>query len=188
MNDNIEDIVDNLTRTEKPIIKNEEVKIENIDTIQEQIEAPDTSIFCPESIKEKELRLIHKKPQDYIEINIVKKIRIVDTFYISSKIRVFHYKDIVYNIDEEQVYLLPTKTGFFMPTSFYYEKKGIPISFKQTNKGITGKALSLLYDENLYTDLFSGDVSKYNLVIVILSIISIACFLIGLYLLFKGGI
>ena len=48
MNDNIEDIVDNLTRTEKPIIKNEEVKIENIDTIQEQIEAPDTRLAVPE--------------------------------------------------------------------------------------------------------------------------------------------
>lgn len=159
---------------------------EVVDTIQEQVETPDTTIFCPESVKEDDLKEINKNPQDYIEINMVKRIRIVDTFFIKSNIRMFHYKTVVYQIKEEEVYLLPTKTGFFMPTSFYYENNTYPISFKQTNKGITGKALSLLYNPDLYRDLFSENEAKYNLFIVILLILSIGFYLVGLYFLVKN--
>jgi len=158
-----------------------------IDTIQEQVEAPMTTIHCPESVKEDDLKEVTTNPQNYIEINIIKKIRIVDTFYIPSNIKKFKYRKIVYKIIEEEIYLLPTKRGFFMPTSYYYENFIEPVSFKQTNIGITGKALSLLYDENLYKDLFSGDEAKYNIFIVIFLIISISSYIVGLYYVLGGG-
>jgi hypothetical protein len=182
MSETIESLVDNLGMEKKTVKPVEKI----LEIVQEQIEAEDTTVFCPESLKEKELRDLHKNPEFYLEVNIVKTIRIVDTFYIKNNIKVFHYKKMVYNIVEEHVYLLPSKKGFFMPTCFYYENNIEPVSFKQTNKGITGKAFSLLYDENLYSDMFSVDENKYNLVIVILLSISIGSYLLGLYYLFKG--
>ena len=160
----------------------------SLDTIQEQIESPMTSIRCPESIKDKELKLIDKYPENYIEINFIKKIRIVDSFYIPSNIKKFNYGEIEYNIVEENIYILPSKKGYFMPTCFYKEEIVIPIDFKQKNKGISGKALSLLYDPGFYTDLFSSEEGKYNLFIVVLLIISISSFIIGLYFVLSGGI
>lgn len=167
-----------------PIV-NEDPK--NLDTIQEQIEAPMTTIHSPESIDEKELKKVGKNPENYIEINIIKKIRIVDSFYISSKLKKFNYKKIEYSIVEENIYILPTKQNFFMPTSFFYEGVKDPVSFKQTNEGITGKALSLLYNSKLYRDLFSEDFNEYNMFIVIFLIISIAGYFIGLYHLLGGS-
>lgn len=155
------------------------------ETIQDQTEAPNTSIYCPEGIKEEGLKDINKHPEMYIEINMVKKIRIVDNFFIKADTKNFHYKDKEYTIDEERVYLLPTKSGYIMPTAFYFEEKIKPTSFKQLNKGITGKALSLLYDENLYIDLFSVDESKYNFVIVILLIIGLCAYAGGMYVYFN---
>lgn len=159
-----------------------------IDTIQEQIEAPMTTIHCPQSVKENNLKEVKRHPEQYIEINIIKKIRVVDTFYIDATNKVFQYKERNHEIVEENIYLLPTKSGFFIPTIFYYEDNIKPTSFKQLNEGITSKALSLLYDEDLYIDLFSGDESKYNLFVVIFSIITLASFGIGCYFLFTGGV
>lgn len=158
----------------------------SLDTIQEQIESPMTTIKCPESIKKEELKNIDKQPENYIEINFIKKIRIVDNFFIPSNLKKFHYNKIVYNIIEENIYILPTKKGYFMPTCFYKEGTIEPVDFKQKNKGITGKALSLLYDPNFYTDLFTAEEGKYNLFIVILLIISISAFMIGLYFVLGG--
>lgn len=169
-----------------PIEKKEEIETQDLDTIQEQVEAPMTTVYSPESIGEDDLKKVGKKPENYIEINIIKKIRLVDSFYIPSNLKHFTYKNIKYNIIEENIYILPTKNNFFMPTSFFYEGKVNPISFKQTNLGITGKALSLLYNSKLYQDLFSGDETKYNLYIVILLIISIAGYFIGLYYLLES--
>lgn len=180
-------------RTHKPKKQDIDAEIDKViykkepqalETIQDQIESPNTSIYCPESIKTENLKDITKHPEQYIEINMVKKIRIVDNFYISADIREFHYKDKEYSINEERIYLLPTKTGYIMPTAFYFETNNDPTSFKQTNKGITGKALTLLYDENLYQDLFSEDVSKYNFIIVILLIINLFAFVGGCFVYF----
>lgn len=159
----------------------------SLDTIQEQIESPMTSVKCPESIKEKELKNIEKKPENYIEINFIKKIRIVDSFYIPSNIKKFTYGEIVYNIIEENIYILPTKKGYFMPTCFYKEEIIDPVDFRQKNVGISGKALSLLYDVKLYIDLFSGEEGAFNLFVVIMLLISICTFVVGCYYLFGGG-
>jgi len=54
------------------------------------------------------------------------------------------------------------------------------------NKGITGKALSLLYMEQLYTSLLYSEDIKYNLFIVILSIACLVCYAVGCYFLFNN--
>lgn len=167
------------------VIKKKEKKTE-LDTIQEQIESPMTTSHCKQAITEKELKLIEKNPENYIEINFIKKIRIVDSFYIPSNITKFNYAGTDYLIDEEIIYILPTKKSFFMPTCFYREGISEPVDFKQKNEGISGKALSLLYDPSLYQDMFSEEEGKYNLFIVILLISSISAYLIGLYFLFSG--
>ena len=159
-----------------------------LDTIQEQIESPMTTIHSPESVKEGELKLINKNPENYIEINFIKKIRIVDSFYIHSNIKRFNYGKVVYNIVEENIYILPTKKGYFIPTCFYKEDKPDPIDYINKNEGITGKALSLLYDVKLYIDLFAGEEGKYNLFVVVMLIISISSFIIGLYFVLGGGV
>ena len=160
-----------------------------IDTIQEQIEKPMTTIYCPESIVAEDIKLVVKNPRNYIEINIIKKIRVVDSFYIPSNLKKFEYKQETYNIDEGSIYLLPTKSGFLMPTSFYYEGDILhnPIDFKNLNMGITGKELSLLYDEELFKGLFPFNETKYNLFIVILNIFSLGSYWVGIYMLFAMG-
>jgi hypothetical protein len=123
-------------------------------------------------------------PEDYLEINIVKKSRVVDIFAIPIDKKTFHYKDKEYKIIEDGIYLLPTKSGLLMPSSFYREGHYEPTSFKNTNKGITGKALSLLYMEQLYTSLLYAEDNKYNLFIVILLLACLIGFGIGCYLAF----
>ena len=160
----------------------------SLDTIQEQMEAPKTTVNCPESIKEDKLKDIEKHPENYIEINFIKTVRLVDNFYIPSNLKKFHYKSIEYEIIEDRIYILPTKKDYFIPTCFFKEGMSNPVDFKNKNNGISGKALSLLYDVKLYMDLFSGEEGKYILFVVILTIISISCYLIGLYFILGGRI
>jgi hypothetical protein len=188
----IDDEIDSLLNKdkiiEKPEIKKEEkTEIQEFDTIQEQIEGAMVSAHCPESIKAEDLKKIVKNPENYIEINFVKNIRIVDSFYIPSNIRSFHYKTEVYTIIEETVYLLPTEKDYFMMTCFFRQGNNIPIDFIQKNEGITGKELALLYDKNMYVDLMSGEEGKYNFFVVCFLCASISCFLVGLYFLMTGG-
>lgn len=157
-----------------------------LDIVAEQVEKPQTTIHCPESIKEDGLREVRRNPEYFIEINLVTNSRVVDTFYIPSDKKKFHYKTKEYRVDEEAIYLLPTKLGLFMPTSHYKEGIVTPHGFKQTNKGITGKALSLLYMEQLYTSLLYSEDLKYNLFIVILSIACLIAYGIGCYFLFNN--
>jgi hypothetical protein len=160
------------------------------DVVEEQVEKPQTTKHSPESIKEDGLKEVKRNPEYYIEINMVTKSRVVDTFYIPSERKTFHYKKKEYKVDEEAIYLLPTKLGLFMPTCHYKEGTYEPKGFRQTNRGITGKALSLLYMEQLYTSLLYSEDIKYNLFIVILSIAILIAYGIGCYFLFfhSGGL
>lgn len=159
------------------------------DVTEEQVEKPQTTKHCPESIKEDGLSEVKKNPEYYIEINMVTKSRVVDTFYIPTERKKFHYKSKEYRVDEEAIYLLPTRLGLFMPTCHYKEGVYTPRGFRQTNKGITGKALSLLYMEQLYTSLLYSEDMKYNFFIVILSIAILIAYGVGCYFLFvhNGG-
>lgn len=163
---------------------------QDLEVTEEQIEKPQTTKHCPESVKEDGLREVRRDPEYYIEINMVTKSRVVDTFFIPSERKVFHYKTKEYNVDEDTIYLLPTKIGLFMPTCHYKEGTVQPQGFRQTNRGITGKALSLLYMEQLYTSLLYSEDLKYNFFIVVLSIAILIAYGIGLYFLFfnNGGL
>lgn len=161
-----------------------------VDAIKEKHEAPDTSNYCPESVTEDQMDLVRKNPENYLEINIVKETRVIDSFFIPGNLKSFTYKNKSYDIVEDSAYLLPGKAGVLMPTSYYHEKHTAPTSFKQKNKGITGKALSLLYMEPLYTNLLYSEDFKYNFFIVILCIVTLICYGIGCYFVFfhNGGI
>jgi hypothetical protein len=155
------------------------------DLIQEQLEGDFATAYCKQA--EKDIYKVRQHPEHYIEVNIIKNSRLVDTFYISAENKYFNYKSKKYNITEDGIYLLPQRSGFFIPTVFYYESNSKPVGFKQTNKGITGKALSLMYQENLYTTLLHAGEDKYNLLIVILTIGVFIAYGILLYLLFMHG-
>jgi hypothetical protein len=166
----------------QPIITSPTPEQEMPDVMKEQKETPYTTSYCPEA--ENDLKQIKIHPEDYLEINIVKKSRVVDIFAIPIDKKTFHYKKQEYKIIEDGIYLLPTKSGLLMPSSFYREGYYEPTSFKNTNKGITGKALSLLYMEQLYTSLLYAEDNKYNLFIVILLLACLIGFGIGCYLIF----
>lgn len=163
-------------------------KIENDklpDVILEQTETPLTTTHCPQSVKEGELSNVKKNPDSYIEINMISN-RIVDNFYIKLTHRSFKYKTKTYNIDEKKIYLLPTKSGFLMLTSFYKQGDPKPKSFDKTNKGITSKALSILYNDSLYYDLFAPDETKYNFIIAVFLIVNTILYAGGIFLQYKG--
>jgi hypothetical protein len=162
-----------------------EPKTEKPDVASEQEEPYYTTDYCPESITD--VKKIKHSPENHLEINIVKRSRVVDTFAIPIDKKVFHYKDKQYKIVEEGIYLLPTKGGLLMPSSFYREGKADPVGFRNTNKGITGKALSLLYMEQLYTSLLYAEDNKYNLFIVILLIACLIAFGVACYFVFMHG-
>jgi hypothetical protein len=158
--------------------------VEAPELIVEQLEPDYTTSYSQDA--EIDLKKVQKNPELYIEINMVRKSRLVDAFYIFAEKKTFFYKKKEYSIKEDGIYLLPKKKGsYFMPTSFYREGKNDPVSFKQLNKGITGKALSLLYSENLYANLlFDNDEQKYNFFIVILLIGILVCWGIMYWMLF----
>lgn len=142
--------------------------------------------LCKESVDAIE---VMKHPQDFIEVNIVKRKRYVVSFYVSSELPSFTYDKKKYVIREKGVYLLPRQHvnhSFFVPCSFYYEGKNEPINFKQMNRGITGKALTLLYKNGLYETLLKKQEKNYNLFIVILLIIQLILFVAFIYLSVNG--
>lgn len=150
--------------------------------VREALELPNTTTLSPEC--EMDVPNVYKHSDKYLEVNIVCKSRVVDTFYVKNSLKKFTYNKASYKINEEGIYLLPARTGVFMPTSFYKEGSENPVSFRQTNKGITGKALSLLYSEQLYMTLLHTEDKKLNFFIVILSLAVLATLIVGYYLLF----
>jgi hypothetical protein len=158
----------------------------SLDTVEEQLEAFDTTTHSKDA--ETDMKKVKKNPEQYLEINMVKKSRVVDTFFIKAENKTFDYKNKNYTIDEDVVYLLPMK-GYFVPTCYYKEGTGKPVGFKQRNKGITGKALTLLYKTRLYETLFKVEDNSLNIFIVFLTLILLILYAIGMYFLFfhNGG-
>lgn len=158
----------------------------SMDIVEEQLEALDTTTHCSEA--ETDIKKIKKNPENYLEINMVKKSRVVDTFYLIVDQKSFKYKNVKYNINEDVVYLLPMK-GYFVPTCYYKEGTPNPVGFKQKNKGITGKALTLLYKTRLYETLLKVEDSSLNIFVVFLTLILLILYGIGMYFLFfhNGG-
>lgn len=157
------------------------------DIMHEQLENPMITAHCPESIKENELGGVKKHPENYIEINMINKNRMVDNFYLSFGKKSFRYRGTKYFVDEKRIFLLPSKSGLLTLTCFYKEGSPKAKDFKQMNKGITSKALSILYKEELYQELLVSESKLYNFFIAIFSIILLIVQCIAYYLLFRGG-
>ena len=155
-----------------------------LDVIIEQTEDEGTTTYCPEA--ESDLLGVYEHPERFIEINMVKRSRVVDSFYLSADHKTFEYMDVKYNVDETGVYLLP-KGDFFLPTTFYSQGSKDPVGFRQSNKGITGKALTLLYKHGLYETLLTVDEQKYNLFIVVFNLLTLIFLAIVVFMLFSGG-
>lgn len=153
------------------------------DIVEEQLDGEGLTTHCPEA--ETDMEKVRSNPAFYLEINMVKQSRVVDTFYIHSYDKKFTYQGSKFKVVEEGVYLLP-RGNFFVPTSFYHEEKGNPVGFRQTNKGITGKALTLLYQHRLYKQLIFEEGGIINALIVILSIAILILYAVGLYFLTGG--
>jgi len=153
----------------------------SVDILEEQMDKTDTTRHSEDA--EFDLEKVQAHPERYIEVNIIKKSRVVDTFFIYADKPYFKYKDKKYNIVETGIYLLPKK-GFFVPTCFYYEDKDKPVSFKQKNKGITGKALTLLYKTRLYNTLLKTEDNSYNVFVILFLIIQMILFGVALYFMF----
>lgn len=131
--------------------------------------------------------MIKNNPDKYIEINMIRKNRIVDTFYKYTDETSFKYKGKKFTIDSDYMLLIPKK-DYFIPTLFYLQSKTKPLDFENHNKGIPSKILTLLYDLRLYKMLIKIEQQKINLFIVILDFI-ILCILGGVtYLLYNGGV
>jgi len=162
-------------------------KEDKMDVVLEQIEKPKTTTHCAESVPEEKLGDVKKFPDAYLEVNMINKNRMVDNFYIKNSLKSFKYKDSRYRVMEKRIYLLPEKSGFFMLTSFYIEGSRDPKQFENTNKGITSKAFTLLYKEELYEDLFAPDEAKYNFIIAVFLVANFALLCASLYLLYRGG-
>jgi len=131
---------------------------------------------------ETDIKKILKSPEQYIEINMIRKRRVVDTFFIFAEKKSFKYRNLVYAIDEDIVYLIPKRGGYFVATCYYKEGRKSPVNFKQTNKGITGKAMTLLYKQKLYQSLLHIEKNSLNIIIVILLIATMVMFAIGVWL------
>lgn len=174
-----------IRRKPKPEPEPEPVHDTVVDILEEQIDKTDTTRWSDDA--EFDLSKVENHPERYIEINIVRKSRVVDTFFIFADKPKFKYKKETYNIKEDGIYLLPKK-GFFVPTSFYYEDTSDPVGFKQTNKGITGKAMTLLYKNRLYAQLLKADDPNYNIFVIILVLAQLILFGVAMYFMyFHGG-
>ena len=169
-------------RKKKQTGEEPKIKQKTIDILDEQLDRTDTTRLSDDA--EFDLSKVEAHPERYIEINIIKKSRVVDTFFIFADKPHFTYNKKKYDIDEEGIYLLP-KSRFFVPTSFYYEDIKKPIGFRQTNKGITGKAMTLLYKNRLYQQLLKTDDQNYNVFVIILLIAQMILFAVALWFLFN---
>lgn len=151
-----------------------------LDVILESLTTP----HCKESMRKEELKDVFLRPEYYLKVNMVRGSRMIDTFFIPSGTATFGYGKKSYQVREQDIFLLPHRGEQFIPTAFFREGEGKPKSFLMENKGITGKALTLLYTKQLYRNLIYEDDLKYNFFIVILQIVGLVLYGIGLYLLF----
>ena len=129
---------------------------------------------------------IQKHPEKYIEVNMIRKDRLVDTFYIFSNKDKFIWGKKDYDVDPEFVYLIPTTKGYFIPSAFYREGSKKPRSFKNENKGIPCNALSLIYDLRLYVPLVNTENKNLNFFLIIISLAILVLYGITTYFNFGG--
>lgn len=131
-------------------------------------------------------------PENYLQVFVITRKRIVKTNYVLAKNKEFSLQDdsTTYKVDPDRTYLLPRSTGGIIPTSFYKEGKCDPIEIRNKNKGIPANALTLLWNPALYKPLVKFDDKKYSIIVIGLILASIVMYAGTLYFLFvhNGGI
>jgi len=117
--------------------------------------------------------MIDKNPHLYAEINIVeKKTGMIRSFITYAKDQRFTYENFNYELQPEGMNLIPIKNSF-CPLYVFLEKHKNPVDFKNKNKHVPGRVLSLLYDLDTYRILIQMEFKKLNMILVILGIVSI---------------
>jgi hypothetical protein len=147
-----------------------------------------TKIKDDESQEEVEVTIqeIREHPEKYLEVNIIKSNRMIDTIFKYSnkdKIKIENDKT-DYKIDSDCIFLVPKK-GYFIPTIYYIEGHDKPLKFENKNRGITCNALSLLWNYLLYKPLLEIGKDNWNLIYIIMLIIALAFSGVALYLQFN---
>lgn len=140
-----------------------------------------------EKIKEISIEKIQANPDKYIEINIIKENRIIDTFHVYADEYKFKYKKLTYNVKSKSVILLP-KHDYFIPCAYYREGIKNPISFENKNKGVPSRILTLLYDLRLYKMLIQLENKNINIILIALCIIELVAFGLLTYTLYNTGV
>lgn len=135
--------------------------------------------------KDNEIRMadVFDHPDRYIEVNIKGENRIFTNLFIYAKEKQFEYKRRKYTIDPNCIYVLPKKQGF-IPTIFYKEGDSKPLSFKNTNKGIPARAMSLLWNLRLYRQLVIVEDKNINWLLVVVVLAQCILLGVGIYLRF----
>jgi len=133
---------------------------------------------------------VKEHPEKYLEINMINKNRVVETFYIYAEESSFTHgtKDKTqYKIEQKAIYQFPKKNTL-IPTAFYKEGNDTPIMFQDENKGITCRALSLLYDISLYRVWMKPELKNYNIILIILIMINLIFNAVMVYSSSYGGV
>lgn len=128
---------------------------------------------------------IRETPEAYLQVDMIREHRVVDTFFMPSETDEFVYLGKNYDIDDDSIFLQPFRDQF-IPTIVVREKKGTQ-KFKKINRGITGKALALLYRTKLYQTLLTPADDKYNLFVILLVIIQLSALAFVVYFLISMG-
>lgn len=135
---------------------------------------------------------IKASPEKYIEINMIRKDRLVDNFFIFADKDSFIYekdkKKVIYKVDPEYVYLIPTTKGYFLPSAFYKQGKLKPRKFTYNNKGIPCNAFTLLYDLRLYKLIVQPEVKNLNFILIVFSLIILIMYGITTYFHLGGSL
>ena len=138
-------------------------------------------------IKDVPIDLIKEHPDRYIEVNILKENRIIDTFYVYANEYKFKYNNFTYIVKSKSILLLP-KHDYFIPTIYYKENIKNPVSFENKNKGVPSRILTLLYDLRLYKMLIQLEQKNINIILIALCVVSLCAFGMLTYALYNTGI
>ena len=117
---------------------------------------------------------------DYLEVNIISRMKTVNCFNVSVDSNKFTYEKTTYLVKDKSIYLIPDKDGFKI-VAFYKEGDIEPLVFKNNNNGIPPRALHLLWDNGLYDVLVTLEGDRTNLIVILVLIANAVIFGLGIY-------
>lgn len=136
------------------------------------------------STKSVDMKTIKENPENYMQVNIIKKNKMIETFYKYINKKTFTYWSKDYDIDSKGIILLPRK-GYFIPAIFFREGHKNPVIFDNKNKGIPSRAMTLLYDLRLYRALIKLEEKNINIILIILNIVTLILLSVVIYCMYQ---